>query len=257
MRSGVSQPEQKVRLAFIDELRGLMMLFVCLYHFGYDLNMIFGVPMDWFWADWPVQGGRDCAAGMMMAISGFSCTLSSSNMRRGRRTFGIALLLSVLTFLFMPSERILFGVLHYYGVCMMLWAVLDRYVKKAPAKAGVVLSLMLFAFFRFLPQGDLLLPFAGRIRLPEVLYRNRWLFWLGFPHSGFFSADYYPILPWGMLFLAGGFTGVWLKEAGFPQWLYQNRSRFLAFVGRRTMAIYLLHQPVLISILWCYFRFRA
>ena len=115
---------------------------------------------------------------------------------------------------------------------------------------GAAASATLFGFFRFLPQGYLLLPYVGKIRLPYRLYASRFTFWLGLPHSGFVSADYYPILPWGFLFLAGGVIGVYCAKTRFPDWLYLSRVRPLAFAGRHTMILYLAHQPLIIGLLW-------
>jgi uncharacterized membrane protein len=210
--------------------------------------------MDWFWKDWPVQGSRDIVTGTLMAVSGMSCSLSSSNLRRGIKTLSIAVLLSAVTFIFMPSETIVFGVLHYFGVCMILWALLGRYIGRIPAKSGVAVSALLFVLLRFLPQRVLLIPFVGQIPLPAWLYSSPFLFWMGFPRPEFFSADYYPILPWGLLFLAGGILGAHWKRAGFPRWLYSGRMPFVAYLGRHTLIIYLIHQPIFIGLLWLAFN---
>ena len=91
-----------------------MMIFVVLYHLGYDLAAIFGIDMPWFW-NWPVQTFRDFMTGVLIVVSGFSCCLSKSNLKRGLMIFAIAMLLTAVTAAAMPSELILFGVLHFYG----------------------------------------------------------------------------------------------------------------------------------------------
>lgn len=242
------------RLEALDELRGAAIVLVVLYHLGYDLNVLFGVKMDWFWWDWPVQGARDCFTGMLMALSGLSCSLSHSNLRRGARLLGIALALTAATLLFAPSQAIVFGVLHYYGTCMLLWALLGRWITKIPTESGILIAAALFFLLRFLSEGFLLVPFIGRVALPGALYQSRWLFWLGLPHPGFSSADYYPLLPWGMLFIIGGLLGARWRRQGFPPSLYPSRFAALAVVGRHALCIYLIHQPVLIGLLWLVFR---
>ena len=246
----------KKRLNFIDELRGLLIILVCLYHFGYDLIAFCGLPMDWFWNDWPVQGGRDIITGSLIIISGISCSLSSNNLKRGAKTFAVAMLLSLITYLIMPSETIVFGILHFFGICMLLWGLVGRYIK-IPVKIGIPICALLFTLLRFLSQGVLLIPFIGYRPLPTALYQSRFLFWLGLPHASFFSADYYPILPWGVLFLAGGILGSSWKKAAFPTWFYPSRIPALSLLGRHTLIIYLVHQPLFIGILLLAVKFTT
>ncbi|MEG2175023.1 MAG: heparan-alpha-glucosaminide N-acetyltransferase domain-containing protein, partial [Oscillospiraceae bacterium] len=72
------------RLCLLDELRGLLMALVVLYHLGYDLAVVFGWNMPWFWG-WQMQSVRDVIAGSLMVLSGISSSLSHSNVRRGIR----------------------------------------------------------------------------------------------------------------------------------------------------------------------------
>ena len=49
-------------------------------------------------------------------------------------------------------------------------------------------------------------------RLPAELYRFRILAPLGFPDPAFRSSDYFPMLPWYLLFLCGWFLGKLLPQ---------------------------------------------
>ena len=87
-------------------------------------------------------------------------------------------------------------------------------------------------------------------RLPESWYTaSPWLFPLGFPQPWFASADYFPILPWTLLFLAGSYLGVWARAGRLPSFCYRGCVPALRTLGRKSLWIYLLHQPVLILLL--------
>lgn len=243
------------RLPFLDELRGFLIILVCLYHLGYDLAAIFGLPMPWFFGP-AVNLIRDGMTGSLMVLSGVSCHLSRSNARRGARTFALGMLLTAVTYFVMPDQLIVFGILHYFGLCMLFYAAAKPFLDRIPPLGGAVVSAIVFLIARPLGQGALWLGPLGLFRLPAALYRPKWLFWLGFPSPGFFSADYYPLLPWGFLFLFGVFLGARWRQHGFPEWFRTSRVPALALAGRHTLAIYLIHQPLLFGALMLLFSFR-
>ncbi len=73
---------------------------------------------------------------------------------------------------------------------------------------------------------------------------------LGFYKEGFFSADYFPLLPWAFMFLFGAFLGGYAKAGAFPQTLYKSRSKLLQKIGKNSLWVYLLHQPILYVIMY-------
>lgn len=83
--------------------------------------------------------------------------------------------------------------------------------------------------------------------LPARLYRAN-LFWLGLPDlTRFSSADYFPLLPWVFLFWCGVFLArLWHPGRGEPPAALQP----LCAIGRSTLPVYMLHQPVLYGLLW-------
>lgn len=83
--------------------------------------------------------------------------------------------------------------------------------------------------------------------MPAGLYRAN-LFWLGLPDlTRFTSADYFPILPWVFLFWCGVFLArLWRPGRGEPP----AALRPLCAIGRNTLLVYMLHQPVIYGVLW-------
>lgn len=87
---------------------------------------------------------------------------------------------------------------------------------------------------------------AGYSVIPETLYHTGWLGnFLGFPASEFASSDYFPLLPWLFLYGAGWFLhAVWRtgEEHEVPK---RKPFPVLEWMGRHSLALYLLHQPAL------------
>ncbi len=232
---------QTKRLHLLDELRGLAFVSMFLYHTYFDLVEIFGVTLPGIQTPgihaWQLSIGIS-----FILISGFSCRLSKENRKRGLIVFGLALALTVVTWLVLPSERILFGVLHFLGLSMILYSFLAPLLDRVPPYLGIVFSLALF-----------LITYS----VPERSYPGGFFFWLGFPSAAFFSADYYPLIPWFFLFLTGSFLGKLLLGRELPAFAYRQHLRPLAFLGRHTLIAYLIHQPLIYGILWVLFRLIA
>lgn len=96
--------------------------------------------------------------------------------------------------LVMPSEQILFGVLHLIGAAVLLSALLRRFLDRAPALPGAIASFVLFLFLRSVPMGYLGIGELQLFELPRQLYSVPFLFPLGLPGPGFYSADYFPLI---------------------------------------------------------------
>ena len=240
--SGLQQ-KQSGRIGFIDEWRGVAIILMVLYHAGYDLAVIFGVSMPFFFST-PMRLLQQGIGASFFFLSGCSCRFSHSNLRRGLRTLFFALVMTAVTWLVLPEQRILFGVLHGLSCSMLLFALFGRFFDRLPPYLGISFSLLLFFLCYSVPEGF----FGGALfslPLPQGLYACRFLFPLGFPSPQFYSSDYYPLLPWFFLFLCGAYAGGCLKGGNLPGWCYLVRLRPLAFIGRHTMPIYLLHQPLI------------
>jgi uncharacterized membrane protein len=243
------------RIVFIDELRGLCILLMVVYHGAYSLVYILGVSIPIFHAPLLHDFAQPFVAGIFVFISGIVSRYSRSNIKRGAIVFGCALGITAVTYFFMRDLLILFGILHLLGLCMILCGIpsIGRRAKpdRLPAFAGLTLFSLLFAATYDLPRGYLgLMNTSFSIRLPEWLYDQVWLSPFGFLSEGFLTADYFPIMPWMFLFFAGTYLGTAMRNGGVPEFLCRGRCRFLAATGRHTLIIYLLHQPVIYGAMW-------
>ena len=240
------------RVHLMDELRGVLIIGVMLYHLLYDLAVLFPVGIPWMFDPW-MNHARNACTGSLIVISGISCLYSRSNLRRGLRTFGLGLLLTLVTGLVMPGQLILFGILHFFGASMMLYALLSPLLERIPTLPGLLGSVFLFLVTWTVYSGYLSF-FGWHLYLPDFLYDKPLLFPVGFACAGLSSADYYPLIPWSFLFFAGSFFGRYVRAGRLPDFCYRSHCPPLALLGRHTLLLYLVHQPVFYGILTLIFH---
>ena len=160
--------------------------------------------------------------------------------------------------IFLPEEKIIFGVLTMIGAAMLITLALDKYLRKIPNPVGLSLSLLLFFITRNVYLHSL--GFEGLVicKLPDFLYKDYFTTLMGFPFRGFVSGDYFPIMPWIFLFLAGFYFCLMIKDKEKIQKILSKDVRVLSFLGRHSLLIYMLHQVVLyIAVLGIYYCVSA
>ena len=242
------------RAGFLDEWRGIALLCMLVYHACYDLYAMFGVPIPLFSSLFYFLLQRFIGYSFIL-ISGIACSYSRSNLKRGAVVFGIAMVMTFATAFIMPEQLIVFGVLHFLGVSMMLAALLKSILGKIPFWAGLSDSLFLFICTSSVSSGKIGIGSLA-LELPSFLFQSNVLFPLGFHNASFFSSDYYPLLPWFFLFLAGVFWGRVWKSGKMPAFVYQTHIPPLAALGRHTIMVYIVHQPVIYLLLFVWFFYN-
>lgn len=244
------------RIVVLDELRGLCVFLMVIYHMLYTAGEFFDFPTfsTLLKLTAPLE---PIFAGMFIVICGISCRLSHSNVLRGIKLAGVALLVSVVTIWIVPllgftGTEIRFGILHMLACCILFYAACAKVIDKVPAQAGILICLILYVFTRFIDDGIFGIPYvdAMNVHLPDALYDCGWLFPLGFHDASFYSADYFPLLPWIFVFLTGACGGGWLVQAKLPESVYRMHIRPLAFLGRHALIVYIIHQPIIFAIFW-------
>ena len=233
----------------LDVLRGIAIIMMIVFHLLFDLNYfkVWGISVDsgfwWFF-------GRLTAV-IFLFLVGISLSIYFARIQhqkhegllkklllfRGFKVFGWGLVITLLSFWFLPQGAIWFGVLHFIGVSVMLSCFFVRF-----KKLNLILGVAFILIGLFLLQFSFSFPY---------------LLWLGFSPVSFYSFDYFPLLPWFGLVLIGLFFGkVWYKngESPFHQKIQSNfkKNFFIqkfAVLGQYSLFIYLVHQPILIAIL--------
>lgn len=239
------------RFDSLDAMRGVAIIAMVFYHGMYDLCDIFGFNLPIFNF---LQVLEPPFAGLFILLAGVSSRFSHSNIKRGFRVLALAMIVTVVT-LFVPGEGIYFGILHFMGCAILLFELIRPAVDRIPAKIALLLWALLFILTYRMPETHIIgIPGLFGFTLPAVLQNTPNLYPLGFPDAYFFSADYFPMIPWFFLFLIGTVIGIPIKERRFPEKFYNVRIPFFAAAGRNTLIIYALHQPVIYGLLYLLFK---
>lgn len=177
------------RYALLDELRGLDLVSMMLYHGCWDLVNLFGIQADWYYG-LPGHLWQQSICWVFILLSGFCVQLGHHTLRRGAQVFGAGALVTAVTLLFMPEDRVVFGVLTLLGSAMLLTGLLEKPLRRIPPAAGFAISAVLFALTRNVSAGYL--GFGSlRLWLPQTLYVNYATAYFGFYPWWFYSTDYF------------------------------------------------------------------
>lgn len=232
------------RIGAFDALRGLSVVSMVLFHLCYDYRFIAGGSLPWFAP--PLQDvWRASISWTFLFVAGCMCALSRSNLRRALQYGLVAVAIYLVTSLCAVDTPISFGIIYCMSACTLVAWALDR--AHALPRGPVAACVLFLAFLVLLPLKDGLVGVGPvSFRLPAWLYSTEWLSWLGLPGPAFTSGDYYPLLPYLMLYLAGAAMGRHWARRGWPSWAVRLQVRPLNFVGRHALAVYVLHQPLLL-----------
>ena len=245
------QRQKAGRLAGLDTIRGITLLSMMLYHTCWDLVFLFGKKIPGYSG----LGGyvwQQSICWTFILLAGFCWSLGSHHLKRGLIVFGSGILITFVTLLVMPESRVIFGVLTLIGSCMLLLIPMEKLLLKLCAEIGLAGSFLLFLLFRNVNTGYLGSGNWNILKLPDGFYEN--LFYLGFPQKGFFSADYFSLLPWFFLFLTGFYLYQLVQKNHMMEKLFSWRVPGFDVIGRHSLLIYLLHQPVVFGISWMLFQ---
>lgn len=223
---------QVARIAEIDCFRGIALLLMILFHIVFDLAYFYNWPIDYLHGFWYYLG--KASAILFMLVSGISSTLSHNPIRRGLTVFGAGMLITVITYYYIPAMYIRFGILHLLGFGMLAAPWLTK------------LSALLLIL-----SGTTLLVMSNWTA--NLMATNSWLLPLGITPTGFASLDYYPLLPWLSVILYGLAIGKLLyvrkQPCLSPTVTNTHPARILSCLGRQSLLIYLLHQPIILALL--------
>ncbi len=230
------------RLWEIDVTRGIAVVLMVFYHLLFDLDYLGLAVLDFQHP--PLLVLQRLVAFLFLSLVGVSLVLTRlkgvtavENAKRALGLFAIALLITAATFVYPGPQNgmIVFGIIHFIALAVLL----GYFFTRLPAWFNLVAGVLVIGAGFWISA----LPPAN----------GPWLLWLGFVPAGFYTLDYYPLVPWFGVVLLGIFMGQVMDPFSKPISGKVAMPKLLAgfsYLGRNALAVYLVHQPILFGLLF-------
>ena len=118
----------KKRLHLLDTLRGITLISMIGFHGMWNLVHLFGMKAPWYRGT-PGYIWQQSICWTFILLSGFCWSFSRNHLKRGLLVFGGGAVVTAVTCLLMPQNRIIFGVLTCIGSCMLLMIPVEKCAK--------------------------------------------------------------------------------------------------------------------------------
>jgi uncharacterized membrane protein len=233
----------------IDFIRGFAIILMIIFHILYDLNY-FKIT------DYPLYSGillylARLSAAIFVLLVGVSLSISYSKVKniltankiifkyikRGCKTIFLGIIISIISWFYIPKGFVIFGILHFIGTSIILSLVFLRY-KLFNVIFGIII-IILGLYIRTL-------SFDFNFLIP-----------LGFIQDNYWSIDHFPLLPWFGVLLIGISIGNMIYPNKIRKFEIIDRSnnmlvKSFCFLGRNSLIIYFLHQPIIIGLIYIF-----
>ena len=231
----------------VDFVRGLAVVLMIFYNWSYtlrflDIYHIVDKSNSLYWQIFPI-----IITSTFLFIAGISLSISWNRFQktgipkwkkygsRGIKILGYGLTITLATLFFYPENFIFYGILHLIGTTILLSPlVIDDWKKSLTATIIIISSSLLIQK----PVSDSLTTAA-----------------IGITQPNFQTLDYFPLIPYSAII----FLGLTLGHLTYPQGMrrkqiqkiqkLQPKNQLIQKTGQHTLKIYLLHQPLLITLL--------
>ena len=231
-----------MRIDAVDLARGLALIAMTTFHFGWDLELFGFTERGFATQAWMIWYARIIASSFLVLV-GISFALAHQDGLKARpflwrlgKIAAAALLITVATWIATPNIFIFFGILHHIALASVLCILFVR----LPVAVLIILA-----------AGTLVAALYGK----SDFFDAPWWWWSGLNAFTPRSSDYVPVFPFFAAELVGLAIGKWLISSGagarLAHWRPGGRiAGMLRFIGRNSLAYYLLHQPVMLTILY-------
>lgn len=213
------------RIWEIDFLRGIALILMIIFHLVYDLKEFFEYNLSYNQGVYMYIG--KISGSLFILISAVSCSFSRNNFKRAGKFLGVAVIITLVSSMHNPAYSIKFGIMHFLGMSILLYPVLAKQNKYLLAILGTAI-IGLGQYFGPIPA------------------TNNYLFLFNLTSTTWVSTDYYPLFPWFGVFIYGIILGkvFYSWNEGLNSRVYRNN--IIVFLGRHTLVVYLIHQPLLL-----------
>jgi uncharacterized membrane protein len=240
------------RFIELDLLRGFAIIFMIFLHIIWDLDYFGILPMNT-----QIYRFQICVPAMFFVLLGICLNVSSSKkinkliidekkfyrhlFLRGLKIIGLGMVITLVTMIFLPDRPIIFGVLHCIGFSIILSIpfLKLKYLNIIPA----TLSILAGYFF-----GQIAVENPTFLHLAVGLHQS---------NIALHTVDYFPLLPWFGACLIGIALGNLLYKNNIRRFKIPDISRYkpvaiFSWLGKHSLAIYLVHQPIIAGVLSIY-----
>jgi len=240
------------RFIELDVLRGFAIIFMIFLHIMWDLDYFGLVPMNA-----QIYQFQKIVPAMFFVLLGM-CLVVSKNKKlnqpsfdekrynkhlflRGLKIFGLGMIITIITLIFMPERPIFFGVLHCIGLSIIL---VIPFIRLRSYNIICATAIILTGF----------VIGAYHVENPTIFHL---VLGLHQANIGLYTIDYFPLFPWFGVCLFGVALGNWLYKDGIRRFSFPDISQYkpismFSWFGKHSLIIYLLHQPVIAGILGLY-----
>ena len=269
--------EKANRVFELDALRGLSIFMMICHHLIWDIRYLLGYDTLFkfergIFFTYILQPLFLCC---FIMISGVCCTFSRNNLKRSLRLLlgavALSVIMALVSFLLLKIEVIsdlheeglfvFFNILHLLTVGTFICFLIEKGEKRATiadsdseivtlrAPSAMTNSILIVVALMIFMSDSFVRMLRGTVDtyafLPLGIY----------PYDYISMGDYLPLIPWLGVFLIGMVLGRILyanKKTAFPgaPKLLIQLTRPFEFIGRHALFVYLIHQPILLAILF-------
>lgn len=222
-------PSNKKRITELDFWRGIALLLMVYFHLIWSMNQMYGYHV--FFSSWINFYIGKISAILFILISGIVFSFGKFHIKRFIILASIAITISIVTYVYNSDYFIKFGIIHFFALSSLVAILFKRINKYMLLGIGIAII-------------------TGWFWIHAIPVHSDYLFFLWFVSSSFQSTDFYPLIPRFGIYL----IGMWLSKI-----LYASKKNIfwnifnvgpINFVGTNTLIIYLIHQPIIILILY-------
>jgi len=216
----------------VDLFRGIIIVMMILFHASFDLNHFHLISIDikhdsfWRYARYVIVSGFIFIMAYTLVLRYGQKIEWKSVWRRFYILMGLALIITLATLALFPRTWIYFGVLHFMAFATLIGLI---FINRPKFSLFLGLALWYAYAFDYIPVHEFFAWMKPQLGLPNQTEDLVFFIpWLAPMFIGIF-AGYYKLLPR-------------TKERQSLKWIY--------FLGRNSLMVYMVHQPILFSLVF-------